>query len=358
MTTIDEQNITHMRGDTLFLKLDVLNNGEPYILDQKDTLTFTVKRNIHDEKPVLQKRFSGVQNILLNSADTADMEPGRYIYDVEVYTASGVVQTIGPGKFILKPDVTGGHYSGVGNNIGNTISMEANLNLAALKGDKGDRGEKGETGPAGPKGATGEKGERGPVGPAGPKGETGEKGEIGPAGPAGPKGERGEKGEQGPAGREGKIGVDGKSAYEIAVEHGFSGTETEWLQSLIGPQGPAGKASLRGDSAYEIACKHGFNGTETEWLESLRGERGLQGEKGLKGDTGIQGLTGVQGPKGESGKSAYEIARDHGFSGSEEAWLESLKGEKGATGAAADPSVISNIQSRLSALEGLESASF
>lgn len=27
-------------------------------------------------------------------------------------------------------------------------------------------------------------------------------------------------------------GEDGKSAYEIAVEHGFEGTEEEWLESL------------------------------------------------------------------------------------------------------------------------------
>lgn len=27
----------------------------------------------------------------------------------------------------------------------------------------------------------------------------------------------------------------GKSAYEIAVDNGFEGTEEEWLQSLIGP---------------------------------------------------------------------------------------------------------------------------
>lgn len=33
-------------------------------------------------------------------------------------------------------------------------------------------------------------------------------------------------------GTNGKDGVDGKSAYEIAVENGFEGTEEEWLQSL------------------------------------------------------------------------------------------------------------------------------
>lgn len=29
-------------------------------------------------------------------------------------------------------------------------------------------------------------------------------------------------------------GLQGKSAYEIAVDHGFEGTEEEWLESLKG----------------------------------------------------------------------------------------------------------------------------
>ena len=31
-----------------------------------------------------------------------------------------------------------------------------------------------------------------------------------------------------------EAGIYGKSAYEIAVENGFQGTETEWLESLKG----------------------------------------------------------------------------------------------------------------------------
>ena len=31
-----------------------------------------------------------------------------------------------------------------------------------------------------------------------------------------------------------EAGIQGKSAYEIAVENGFQGTETEWLESLKG----------------------------------------------------------------------------------------------------------------------------
>lgn len=38
-------------------------------------------------------------------------------------------------------------------------------------------------------------------------------------------------------------GKDGKSAYEIAVEHGFQGTEEEWLESLKGVGVPSGGTS-------------------------------------------------------------------------------------------------------------------
>lgn len=34
------------------------------------------------------------------------------------------------------------------------------------------------------------------------------------------------------------VGDNGKSAYEIAVAHGYKGTESEWLDSLKGLQGP------------------------------------------------------------------------------------------------------------------------
>lgn len=36
-----------------------------------------------------------------------------------------------------------------------------------------------------------------------------------------------------------------------------------------------------GDSAYEVAVKNGFTGTENEWLESLKGDTGDKGDSGL-----------------------------------------------------------------------------
>lgn len=54
---------------------------------------------------------------------------------------------------------------------------------------------------------------------------------------------------QGPPGQDGQDGTDGapgKSAYEIAVENGFSGTETEWLASLEGEDGTDGASTWDG----------------------------------------------------------------------------------------------------------------
>ena len=103
---------------------------------------------------------------------------------------------------------------------------------AAAKGDKGDTGEagpKGDTGPAGPKGDTGE---------AGPKGD---KGDTGEAGPQGPKGDKGDTGEAGKPGEDGVDGVDGKSAYQIWLDNGNTGSVNDFLESLKGPKGDKGE---------------------------------------------------------------------------------------------------------------------
>lgn len=88
-------------------------------------------------------------------------------------------------------------------------------------------------------------------------------------------------------------GSNGKSAYEIAVELGFTGTAEEWLASLKGEPGPQGEAGVQGEtglngkSAYEIAIDNGFNGTEQEWLSSLAGPVGAQGPAGANGQDWI-----------------------------------------------------------------------
>ena len=71
----------------------------------------------------------------------------------------------------------------------------------------------------------------------------------------------------------------------------------------------------KGSSAYQIAVEQGYQGSESDWLSSLKGEKGdtgERGEKGEKGDPGDRGLQGVPGEKGEKGNAG--IAGKDGFS--------------------------------------------
>lgn len=60
----------------------------------------------------------------------------------------------------------------------------------------------------------------------------------------------------------------------------------------------AGSCAVRGrpgKSAYEVAVDNGYTGTELEWLDSLRGQDGQDGQQG------IQGPKGDKGDKGDPG---------------------------------------------------------
>lgn len=91
--------------------------------------------------------------------------------------------------------------------------------------------------------------------------------------------------------------------------------DTEWkfISDLSGAQG------IQGLSAYQVAVQHGFEGTEDEWLISLKGEKGETGPKGDKGDTGDKGATGERGPQGLQG--------ERGLQG-----VQGKKGEQGIQG--------------------------
>lgn len=48
------------------------------------------------------------------------------------------------------------------------------------------------------------------------------------------------EGDPGAPGTPGTDGTDGESAYQIAVDNGYVGTEAQWVASLQGPAGPGG----------------------------------------------------------------------------------------------------------------------
>lgn len=161
-------------------------------------------------------------------------------------------------------------------------------------------------------------------------------------------------------------GPRGYSAYEVAVQNGFKGSEQEWLNSLKGPKGDKGDTGLRGVQGPEgptgpvgpqgpqgltgpqgeqgprgVQGPQGDRGPQGEpGLKGDKGDRGEQGQQGDKGDRGAQGDRGPQGergpagPQGEPGPSAYEDW--HNRPGNEDKteadFFAAMKGEKGDRG--------------------------
>lgn len=72
-------------------------------------------------------------------------------------------------------------------------------------------------------------------------------------------------------------------------------------------------------SAYGIALKHGFVGTEDEWIASLKGDKGDPGEKG---DQGEKGDTGEKGDAGEvpAASLAEEFDATKAYSAGDYVW--------------------------------------
>jgi len=231
------------------------------------------------------------------------------------------------------------------------------------------QGEKGDTGDQGPQGEQGEQGIQGPIGPQGPQGEVGATGATGAGiniiGTLNDSSELPATGDPGDGYlidgdlwvwaetnewlNVGNIqGADGRSAYQVAVDNGFVGTEADWLASLEGPQGdqgiqgeqgeqgPAGTNGTNGvdgDSAYEIAVANGFVGTEAEWLDSLVGEQGPQGDPGTDGDdAGIyNSLVSDEAPTGavDGVNDTFTVAAGEYIPNTLEVFLNGLKETRG-----------------------------
>ena len=91
-----------------------------------------------------------------------------------------------------------------------------------------------------------------------------------------------EKYDNGELGGGGGSGTAGKSAYEIAVDNGFVGTETEWLESLKGAEG------ANGATFTPYVSSSG----ELSWTNDADKENpATVNIKGVKGDRGDSGVT-------------------------------------------------------------------
>ena len=113
------------------------------------------------------------------------------------------------------------------------------------------------------------------------------------------KGEKGEDGKKGADGEPGSAGADGKDGKD--GKNGKDGSSCT-------------AKALKDGKGYKIVC----GGDSVGVVMS-----GAEGAQGIKGDSGATG---------DNGLSAYEIAKAGGYTGTEEDWIASLKGEPGAAG--------------------------
>ena len=168
------------------------------------------------------------------------------------------------------------------------------------------------TGPQGPKGDKGDQGPQGIQGPAGPRGETGLAGSIGATGPQGPKGDIGERGPQGIKGDKGDTGSRGFSIIPIKSILGGNLSDIDYsslfFDSNIVPNVGDYLLQKNGD-LVEVTEVNDDNNTFSfgNIIGSLKGQIGRTGEDG------------------KDGLSAYQVAINNGFKGTEKEWLDSLK---------------------------------
>lgn len=126
----------------------------------------------------------------------------------------------------------------------------------AIKGPQGDPGEQGEPGVQGVDGHTPVKGIDYADGEQGPQGEPGVQG---PEGPQGIQGETGPQGDAGPQGIPGEQGPKGDNGY----------TPTKGIDYFDGEQGATGPAGEDGKSAYEIWLSVGNTGTIDDFMQEV-----------------------------------------------------------------------------------------
>lgn len=113
------------------------------------------------------------------------------------------------------------------------------------------------------------------------------------------------------------------TAYDLAVEMGYEGDLSEWLESLVGPRGADSEVPgppnvltvgevTTGDAGSDAAAT--ITGAAPAQVLGLTIPRGDKGDKGDQGDAST-----VPGP---TGKTSYEYAVDAGFEGTEQEFAD------------------------------------
>lgn len=252
-----------------------------------------------------------------------------------------------------------------------TIDIDENGNMIIFKDGepikrlniRGPEGKPGKDGMPGQDGAPGKNGQDGAPGQPGKDGAPGEKGQDGAPGKDGAPGPEGKQGPTGPKGEDAdlwkpQISEDGN--YLVFVNQKGEKSERFKIRGAKGDMGSEGPQGIQGPAGPVYTPRINSDGI-LSWTNN--GDNlpnptpiNIKGEKGEKGDEGVtyqpivkegviywtnnQGkenpdpvrIVGPQGDRGDAGRtglSAYQIWLKAGNLGTEQDFLDSLKGERG-----------------------------
>ena len=99
MVTVVNNTITLVRGDTVEVPVTIrLRNGEEYVPSEGDVIRFALKESYGDNVPVLIRKVlpNSAPILRLESCETKELMARKkpYVYDVELTTANGYVDTV------------------------------------------------------------------------------------------------------------------------------------------------------------------------------------------------------------------------------------------------------------------------
>lgn len=110
MVTVVNNTITLVRGDTVEIPVTIrLRNGEEYVPSEGDVIRFALKGSYDDNDPVLIHKVLTNESpiIRLEACETKALVAQKkpYVYDVELTTAHGYVDTFIRGQLTVLGEV-------------------------------------------------------------------------------------------------------------------------------------------------------------------------------------------------------------------------------------------------------------
>lgn len=98
MVQVDGKTITMTKGDSVTLNVVVTTqSGEPYSPSDGDTIRFAVKKDYSDTRVAILKQIPlDTMQLSIRPEDTSSLKVGEYVYDIELRTADGIVDTFIP----------------------------------------------------------------------------------------------------------------------------------------------------------------------------------------------------------------------------------------------------------------------